>query len=273
MYSLKNYVFFGLVILGLSSCEKETTEENSNNQGNTVNTFLNPGADTEACLLSEINDFWTEGPGGTSGTEVYKIDYNDRKISKLYSPTEPDWSAEMSYNESGQLTEVKWFEDGILDDTYKFSYSGSQLVSVSEGDGEDVSNFTYSKGKIVTEENISYFEGIPEDTTVYEYTYDSKGNVIKEQEFRFGILEEETTYTYDNNKSYRVYFVWDYDIQEVVSPNNVLSRTRKTFDLQGNVVSSETENYTYTYNSNGYPTSSLSDDPNEQSDTFVYDCP
>lgn len=122
---------------------------------------------------------------------------------------------------------------------------------------EKVDSLSYGSGKLDT---IYYFKVNPETSqkelqSKYVHTWDTKGNIVKQEEFSMdGLIV--TTYTYDNkiNPALKVtgYYLINFgeeEVPELLSANNILTST--IVNTPKNYTASK--NNTYEYDADNYP--------------------
>jgi YD repeat-containing protein len=173
---------------------------------------------------------------------------------------------DLTYDDKNRLLTYNIRGGGLT----KYAYNGNDLFSIelTATGYREINEFGYQDGKMISAHVKKYYNNILGTDIVYNYLYEG-GRVT---EMHHDIYVD--TYSYDNNNNVtKIYFsqissanVFTYDnklsrftnaaTKSVVlsdfdrySPNNVASVTKGT--------QSGTTNYTYNYDSDGYPTGAV----------------
>ena len=153
--------------------------------------------------------------------------------------------------------------NGSKGGTIKFEYNNNeQLIKTiytrPQSGSSEYSEFSYDAGERMTRQ-IMYWEN--KETGYTDYTYDSKGNMIKESLYDLpatGVAELSTTieYEFDNQQNPFKSF------SRLVMPGiytNINNITKETYtihpDANAGTSKIQVTGTTYTYNANGYPVS------------------
>lgn len=154
----------------------------------------------------------------------------------------------MSYDAQGRINIARKFgSNGGMVKEYDFFYTPSTGYFFHNSAGvSDTVNFTFDGSNRVTEIATSHGG--------YEtYTYDSRGNVASLKNYKADgsiDLYDEAFYTYDTKNSFF----------SQIPPNNYFLMFELNPDastLINNVSTKNADNYTYTYNSDGFPVSAI----------------
>ncbi len=187
----------------------------------------------EVTKLYDANNKLLSVTDSELGTYTYQRDNLGRELKLTYPNGE---ITEKAYNKLSQVVQVKEIEpDGSTRRTTKYNYNdaGHIINKYSIGVGANSSHqvdeyYEYDKnGRMV---KLRDSEG--NSTT---YTYDSAGNMLKENK-----LESETVYNYNL-------------MNQLISKSEKNQRTDYTYDKRGNLTEEKSNDSTkkYEYNSNG----------------------
>jgi hypothetical protein len=248
-------LLMGVSLSMATSCNKDD-DDNDNNDGGD-----NPPAPTKCYIKKSINDDST----------YTVLEYNsDHKVTKV-TDYKKDGSVEgvtfISYNSDGMMNMFVMVENGDTTMKMKMSHSGTKLDStdlfVDMGAGLKMfSRFVYVYNGNKLAAMLTKADPLGTGFVVVsknEYTFNGDNvSMIKEMQMDVTSgtfkLNSTTEYTYDDKKNPYVGIGVDYLMGEAqfISVNNPLKMTYK--DDTGTVDNDESEDYTYEYNSNGYPT-------------------
>ena len=204
----------------------------------------------------------------TTGTVFRTITYSYDSKKRPVSEKIDDESSESDYfyNDNGDLYMMNVLTKNVLSSSSTFTYVDGKLSAVvrksyENGVESKVNNFSYDyNGKITTELEAGFFPNF--------YTYDDNNNIIF---FRLDDGYQDTQYTFDEKKNPYTNMPQDFKNpyiggRETCSTNNIV----KSVIIGGGV----TTNYTYTYDSDGYPKTGISlqnfDFPSDFRYTYVY---
>ncbi len=217
-----SFTFLIIAVLFITGCKKDS----SNNSSNPPKTYL-------SSILT-----YSSVPAGLSFTEVYTYDIQNRVIVfntggiifKYTYDTNNNLLKVLTYNSSGTLT-----------GTDNYTYSGDSInVNTFYGDGSSNSFYTFTVNAQQQVVNWS--------ADNVQYTYDSNGNVISYT--ACCTIAQSDSYTYDNKKNSlsmigakNLHMIYVAQGGPVTLVNNVL------------VDSAYPNNYSYTYNTDGFPLS------------------
>jgi len=208
---------------------------------------------------------------------------------KYYENDELLYEVNYEYNEAGQLTREVWDEDEY--DLYEYNADGNVIKHTMHYDsGSDYETFEYEGDRIVRMNEFydnseqDYYslykyndEGYVSEITCYEmddsfyekmtFKYDEKGNVtesiLNEPDPVTGEYNPEIymkrTYTYDDK--HHIFKNVGYPFTYKSYVNNIIEEKYHEYD--GYTHYSDIDEYSYTYNEDGYPT--------ERIDTYMRD--
>lgn len=275
---MKTLKFLTLLFVGIAltttSCKK-TDDDNDNNDDNNVK---------KTCYVNKM-DY-----GKDYSLLEYNSDHQVIKVSNYDSLGNADGSYATFTYVDGKLSNMMNWDNGNLEMklTYHYGTSGkadSLYQYVDNGNGLEL-EATFAL--FFTEDNLTKVEGIKEfygqSVTInkIEYTYNN-GNAIMMSNYEFDVptlslkLQSTTSYEYDTKKNpYRNIglnnFFVAFDIS-FMSVNNPIKSTEK--DKDGIVSQDKSENYSYEYSSNDYPTkvtSTTFDSSYSETTVLTYDC-
>lgn len=184
-----------------------------------------------------------------------------------------------TYDENGRRTRSETWNDGTLayatDYTYEDGHLASQRQVTATAGGDRIAEIRFTEdGKVLSQKNID-----PEgNESGIDFTYNEDGNVILGVNYYMGdgkpchtdtvteyddqgrqIKSTVTDYDSEENVTRSYYTLYTYDgsteIAEVYQDEELSSRTVRTYDEAGNLISAETTSYpgegvmrlTYTY--------------------------
>jgi len=209
-------------------------------------------ANAGACYISKIKE-------GATAYEKYFYNPQNKLVKYIAGHNE---YLTYEYDSIDRCQKIKHFAGGELSDYKTYEYNDKRLIIKetqfeSEDEGEfkiaGYSAFSYNaKNQIIKKEEFERKgKSKYEADGYFTYEYDAKGNVSKRIEFSDEkTMQKITEYQYDDKKNpFREFRLQLFD-DEIVSVNNELKNTTK--NAKGNFTNIGT--YTYTYNSNGYPT-------------------
>lgn len=261
--SLFLYLSLGLC---LAACDEDNPDPDPDNPAQT------------GCQLTKVVE---EGDDEYGEVEYNTQGYITKLITKETGSNAADEYTLFTYNTNNQL--VKWenYDDGQLDDDYAtLGFTNNLLTTINNYDGSTISSVTTLKydadKRVIEASNDGEVDGIVFKTT---YTYDSKGNVTKEEYFNNDVLT--STYTYENyddkHTPYSAIKGVPGILLEDLSQNNPGKMT-ESYDSNGDGVlqpdeQSDVTTYIYKYNSDGLPTEvTETDQSGIEVMTFAYTC-
>lgn len=207
---------------------------------------------------------------GISFSAVTDYTYDDKK--RLISAKTDNGETTYAYYDDGTLYLVT-NTSGSIKQTYETTYVAGRLNSVSyktyineKLQGTDTYTLIYSDfGNRLTELRVDGYHGL----FITEYSYNDK-NTIARTSLNLGLVV--TDYTYDDKKNR--YIDMPSTVKNIVTggveylaPNNVLSQ--KTVNTSPKNVTTTVNNFTYTYDSDGYPMSRVQT-AGSQTITYTY---
>ena len=155
----------------------------------------------------KVTYFASDGTITSFSQDIYEGNTGESYYSE--AGAEPILTAESTFDDAGnELTHVSYYDDGSVDHRWEYEYDDA--------------------GVLTKETSYSYLEDGSLDYVIEdEYTYDSQGNVIKENSYHDG----ELTYVYERE--------FDEDGNELVEyhyddQGELLFMTKKEYDSQGN---------------------------------------
>lgn len=201
-------------------------------------------------------------------TEEYT--YNGNKIVKMVS-SEGELE---NYTYTGNLiSKSEYFEDGVLSVTNYYEYnSDNQLIRYIELEGGTGYKETYSYNGDGTISVVEYTGDLVSQTTVQgtAVLYIQNDEIIKKTESHSGGVDEDT-YTYDSTNSpfknvlgYDKIMISSSFVEEGIS-HNVLTHL---FTSTGNPT--DEFSYSYTFNSDNFPTNAIETDGSGNINTRQY---
>lgn len=204
------------------------------------------------------NGFLTSGTGFNSndGTHQYDAQGKLTRLVTLYA------IYNYSYDAQGRL--IKRTTEGSNNftsftySTQKVSVRNYYVVSTDYVVDEKVDLYLNSAGKIVKLRKLT--PDINETDMVQEYVYDSRGNIIQQwyRENNFGYPDRLVTYTYDTQKN-PFYYAFKKRYKSTYYQECWTGVPTAHFRgmCPNNLTAVGTTTYVYTYNAQGYPTSSI----------------
>jgi hypothetical protein len=204
---------------------------------------------------SEMKSYYNDVLGGKS-----LVFYTGDLITEAKSYNELnrlDGNTVYKYNNSGQLIESIYYDEGILDvrDTYTYNQNGTitQLTYYNYQQPETLksnSTFTYTNGDLIKIDVIEY-DGSQVYNKTITYLYDDKNSPFKNVHSSF----KKTLIGYDGFA------------QPSGNNHNVIKRTETSNNSNS---SNSTTNYQYIYNSDNYPTKQTSSNSNSSIVEYTY---
>jgi len=187
------------------------------------------------------------------------LSYTDNFISKVEGTesTGNTYKTEFVY-ENRRLARENHYENSASTGYITLSYTGDRVTSTaSREDGITfTTNYTYNSGGFVINEK-QYRDGTLDDDR--DYGHDSSGNIVS-----YAYDAGSANYTYDTGKN-PFSLVYSDAVMKVsgtgFSKNNITKET---------VSNGTVRNYTYTYNSEGYPTEVIKTDDFSTTKTNYY---
>ncbi len=171
-----------------------------------------------------------------NGELLKRYEYENGRLTDIneyaYYPDDPDETYFnkhiIYYEDSSHRIVVYNTRGGIISDTYYFADS-TKHETLYDGNGNTLSDTYYD-----ADGNIS-------DKYTYEYTFDDKGNVMLEKEYKDGKLYSQTEYSYktddpeDVYKSQRTYYHDDLSKEVIKYDEHGATISEVVYDAQGNV--------------------------------------
>jgi len=176
--------------------------------------------------------------------DVLIYNYDGNKIKNVSTE---DGEIFISFTYIGNnITKLEW----VMDDVWEgYSYSNNKLTQskvYSDHGLEAIYDYTYNSDGTV---DVKQSNGNGQTVDWKRKYYDSKGNMIKEEDFRY-TPHPYTSFVYDTkNSPYKN--VTGYNIILGDGPNNLISSTHH--DVNSGTTHTQETN-TYEYNDKGYPT-------------------
>lgn len=234
----KKIGFYLLVLFAVVACDDK--DEEAATPDPTV---------SASCRITQIAD---------DDEEVSKIEYNNAGyITKVTETDEDDevYTTTFIYDANNRLIKEENREDGDLDDYRTFAYTNNLVTSSTYYDVEDGSEYTTT---YKYDANNRKIEETDEDDYKNTYTYDANGNISKIESFYNNVVSYRQIFeNYDNKPSYYSALKGLPSVYFDASKNNP-GKTTYYSDRDGNGTIDATPNdvidYTYKYNSNGFPT-------------------
>ncbi len=222
---------------------------------------------------------------------------NRAKLSKIYVDNE--LALEFVYNSANKIIRQRYFEDGAeyyrddfeyasngnltkqvgfdvedneLDFTHTYEYNSQNLLTkvTSTGDDyDDTQAFIYNADNTLKEVIVT---SPTSENWKETFTYNTAKNIVKTTWLFGSQAMNEDTNSYDDKKNpfYKIlpYQTYSWNAEWLISPNNV---TKSVYKDGYDGETSETT-FTYTYNSDGYPTQMtwLDDDDDTETWRFEY---
>ena len=178
-----------------------------------------------------------------------------------------------TYNPKNQLVKIEQYHSGVLNDYKTFDYTGDLLTASAHFGGNGIlygeTTYTYGSDKKLTETGHG--------DLIVKSTYDSKGNITKQESIMQGVVLYYTTYEdYDDKFTPYAAIKGVPAIVTGESRNNP-GKTREVYDVNGDGVLQPSEveitTYTYKYNEKGYPTEVKEINGSDtQITTYTYTC-
>lgn len=230
-----------LLALNFTACNDD--KDNNPDPDNTAQT---------ACQLIKISE---------SGNDDYTaIEYNAQGyVSQLFykeigSNASDEYEAYM-YNANNQLVKIVTYDNGDEEYYTTFDYTGELLTTAKffdiSGSAEGTITYQYDASKRLIARIY--------DQDTFKYTYDSRGNVVKEEYSSPSDVSSVTTY--ENYDDKLPLYLSTKGVPAVYlglpSKNNPGKKTNSyDFNNDGIIQPSESDvtMYTYKYNEQGYPT-------------------
>ena len=155
------------------------------------------GGSSVSTKLKTYSESYTSS-GGVGANETFNVSYDgSNRITGLTAVSNPGNKFTFSYpasdkvvmnlftNGSIEITVNYFLKNGLLDSNFQTTNSPDTLSS----------KYFYTNGRVVTEKDYEYDFG-PKLSNIMTFTYDSNGNIIKNQ----GTNGEVETYTYYTDK-------------------------------------------------------------------------
>lgn len=261
--------FFGALALLLTSCSSDDNNDDANDATSSIKpskiaySYANSDSDYSLDIKYDGNKLISQT---TDDGEVYKFTYTGDVITK-----------------------VEYFNaDKQLEYTTEYVYTGGKLTSTTEKANNEVlkkaastygkTKYTYNAdGTITAKRFYEYQDGTEEEQgSVIKITIKDSNYSKAETNFS-GNLQYTTTYEYDSKNNpfknitgFNLLIDWQTD----ASRNNVTKQTRVTAQVLGKTsVSDNTQvsTYSYTYDSNNFPTESkFTDNKGTQTQSVKY---
>jgi len=199
-------------------------------------------------LLSVIK---TTANGKLTDSSVYKYDTQNRIIEFTDVPNN-NTDVKYIYDANGHLNEVDTYHNNLIYTKSIYTYStnsiNQQVNSYSNGSVASTSNL------VLTINSSQQITKVGVDANDYNtYTYDASGNQATYNQYISNNLTGPYyayVYTYDNNKNPFLNTKGDFYVSQYgASVNNVIKQTVTSVNSSTPYVF----NYTYTYNTDGYP--------------------
>lgn len=263
--------------IGLYGCKKKNDNPEITGNDNVIKT---PSG--KSCLLSKIKY--------GSGNDVFEYDSQNRPIKiSYYNGTALEYYVTVAYS-SSQVVVKEYEANGQLDATQTFTASNGVITGSSSTESWTSSGITYTEVVQQTyEHNADGFltkatyngttttnpASTPQSftgSTVYTYL---NGNLVSKTE-TYGNESRTTTYEYYTDKT-NTLAPEDEELLLTKANKNPVKKRVETYN-GGN--STETSNYTYTYDSDGLITKRIEVEtfsqpgsiPNTNENTFEYSC-
>ena len=278
---MKNLKILVLLLLGVvvtvSSCKKDDDDDDGNTNNNTGN---------QTCYMNKMTY-----EDGDYDMIAYNSSYQVIKVTSYDSNGTADGSETRFTYANNKLQTMESYDNGTIESKMELVYVNNttpdSLVMYSDnGSGtlerDGVVTLSFNGEKIAKLEMIENVAGVDVVLFKSEFTYTGENLTMqKDYSFSFTALGLELDGTmemeYDSKKNplYNVglSYLAFWSPVEFGSVNNITKLTSK--DENGTVLQDESENYTYEYNTNNYPTKqSLTAFDNSYTDVtqFSYDC-
>lgn len=251
------YLMLSLSSIACSDDEEENTPDPDNQA---------------ACKLTKI---LPEGEDEYIEIEYTAQGYASKLLAKEVGSNDAGDYTLLTYNADNQLIKAEDYENGQLVYYNTFEYTNGLLTTVKsydDGTPDGVLTLKYDSNKRLIEQ-LS-------DSGNYKatYTYDSKGNLTKQERSVSGSLFYMETYeNYDDKPTA---FSSIQGLPGIYTDNfskNNPGKSTRSFDSNGNgsieTDESEVITYTYIYNSNGFPTEVTETNSGDtEVTTFSYAC-
>jgi len=236
----------GVIPFLLSSC----SDDDDNNGGGSSEVVKQIIKYDESSMDDGITTFNYDSKNRLSNYVITKGNYSDTEVFK--------------YDNNGKLIKLSFNQSagGDEEDYIAFSYNGNTVIATEhykyENQVEETYTYTYTlnnKG-LVTKK-------LRESGYYYLYTYDSNNNLNKSQYYdENDELIRTTTWEYDNKNSLLsdlglpawFFVAYNNDFSQYAGKNNAVKKTNKYSDDEV-----EEYLYSYTYDTDGYPTSYTKD--------------
>jgi len=274
---MKKIKLLAIFVVGMAlttaSCKK--TEDNENNDDNNVK---------KTCYVNKI-DF---------GEDYSLFEYNSEhqviKITEYDSLGNADGSYAAFTYADGKLSIMENWDSGSIKMKLKYHYGASGKADTlyqytDQGNGlklEATYVLTFTGDNLTKAEGLKVFYGQSVTIKKLEFTYNN-GNAIMLSDYEFDLtslslkLKQTSSFEYDTKKNpYNGIGLNNFFIAQKISfmsVNNPIKSTIK--DKDGIVLQEESENYSYEYSNNDYPTkvtSTTFDNNNIETTIFTYDC-
>ena len=231
-----------ILIFSMTSCSKNSTNENST----TPTTGI-------ANTVKKI----TENTYSTSGNSIYTLNF-EYVGSVLKSYTSNNSKVELEYS-GDKITNLKKYNNNILQTTNSLTYSGVNLTSILSSNGEKM-EFTYL-GNTLNSSTFGNMNGTtfePKNSVAFTFTNNNVTQMIGTNFYNGSSSSYKTTSTFDTaNNPFKMMnpylkLLFDFETIDVKSQNNEF----QSFDYASTTSTSATLSQTYSviYNSQNYPT-------------------
>jgi hypothetical protein len=254
------FCFIALVMLSLLSCRKEDAESKAENIGlpliikiiHSNDRFNQEYAYNRANLVAEEKSLYSfvkhyyNSDNSLAKTEIY---FDERLASS-------DWeTAQAAMNRTEWVTP----ENTPLTFSQTFIYSDERLSRVNEtrrNGYKGYSVFDYDEAGRISRQSYYYEERV---SSYSDFLYDDKGNLIKMSRYWVSVIGKATLsftreYTFDNYFNPFKVFIRLQLPGVNTNENNIVKETYNYYsDSDGSLVSTSSTDYSYLYNSLGYP--------------------
>jgi hypothetical protein len=251
-------ILFGALIL--CSCEKEKGLVIENTDIPLLSKVLIDGVSHYEYAYNDANLLIEE----KSKFHYTKHNYNDNNLlssSEFYM--DPAMFSSNSSVVEAAMNRKEWVnpDNTAKSLTQKFEYDGTgrlarKIYTRPSVTSSEYSEFTFDNGRISRQ--TMYWEN--EITFYIDYSYDEKGNLIKESKYHVpstGIPELWTTTEYEYDDKHNPYQVFKRLMSpgKFTNPNNITKETYTIhFEVDQWIQKVQISNNTYEYNDKGYPT-------------------
>ncbi|WP_299459602.1 fibronectin type III domain-containing protein [uncultured Microscilla sp.] len=135
---------------------------------------------SNTCKVSRLQFF----SNGTPITEEQTFTYNAQsQLISINYPKLPNAKNTVTYNGDGSIQKVVYTYNSSVIHTHTYTYSGGSLVSIKQYDGfgtfKEIWTFSYNAQNQRTSWSIYSDETLMNLTLRFDYTYDTKGNVVE----------------------------------------------------------------------------------------------